>query len=101
MNQENLQSVLNAPMKPNDAEASTIGEYLCNLLLALWEEGERFSGKRPFGNSGWEHDIKIALAENDLIGSVIDPYDNTVVDWDDVEAYKVIQDTIKLVFNKG
>ncbi len=38
-----------------------IREYLRALLLKLWEEGEGFSGKRPFGNSGWEYDLYSTL----------------------------------------
>lgn len=40
----------------------TVRDYLRTLLTTLWEEGEGFSGKRPFGNSGWEFDILIPLA---------------------------------------
>ena len=39
-------------MGVNDADAENIGEYLKALLSAVWHEGESFSGKRPFGNSG-------------------------------------------------
>jgi hypothetical protein len=35
----------------------SIREYLCELLTTLWNEGEGFSGKRPFGNSGWYLDL--------------------------------------------
>jgi hypothetical protein len=38
-----------------------IREYLRELLSRLWSEGESFSGKRPFGNSGWEYDLYVAL----------------------------------------
>jgi hypothetical protein len=46
----------------------TCREYLCALLEVLWDEGESFSGKRPFGNSGWDGDILDALADADCIG---------------------------------
>lgn len=65
-------AVLNAPMQPNDAGASTIREYLIALLSALWAEGEGFSGKRPFGNSGWEYDVYLALVNAGLIKGSID-----------------------------
>lgn len=42
------------PMQENDAGAKTVGEYLKILLLTLWDEEDCFSGKRPFGNSGWK-----------------------------------------------
>ena len=50
-------------MTKNDAKAKTVREYLKMLLERLWEEGEGFSGKRPFGNSGWEYDLYAALEE--------------------------------------
>lgn len=32
----------------------TIRDYLKALVATVWIEGEGFSGKRPFGNSGWQ-----------------------------------------------
>jgi hypothetical protein len=46
---------------------STIRQYLYALLSTLWEEGEGFSGKRPFGNSGWESDLYSALAKGGYV----------------------------------
>jgi len=43
-------------------DGRTIRDYFHSLLTTLWEEGEGFSGKRPFGNSGWEHDLYRPLA---------------------------------------
>jgi hypothetical protein len=62
--------VLDTPMEENDAGASTVGEYLVILLGMVWNEGESFSGKRPFGNSGWEHEIYEALKNVGLIKDV-------------------------------
>lgn len=45
----------------------TIRSYLELLLITLLKEGESFSGKRPFGNSGWEYDLYDALAKAGLI----------------------------------
>lgn len=47
----------------------TCREYLCTLLQTVWDEKEGFSGKRPFGTSGWEHDIYGALADAECITS--------------------------------
>ena len=41
----------------------TVRDYLRALLITLWEEQESFSGKRPFGNSGWEYEILLPLAK--------------------------------------
>jgi len=53
--------VLETPVGPNDAGAGTVREYLVALAEAVWDQGEGFSGKRPWGNSGWEHDLYHAL----------------------------------------
>lgn len=47
----------------NDAGAETVRDYLKALLAALWNEGEGFSGKRPLGNSGWEHELLVPLED--------------------------------------
>lgn len=41
--------------------------YLGKLLYDLWVNGESFSGKRPFGNSGWDYDIAYALCGAGLV----------------------------------
>jgi hypothetical protein len=56
------QTILDTPMQHNDARAETIGAYLVALAREVWRENEGFSGKRPFGNSDWEHEVYIALA---------------------------------------
>lgn len=45
-------NILDIPMEENDANASTIREYLKALLSHLWAEGEGFSGKRNEGKYG-------------------------------------------------
>ena len=35
-------------------ETLTVKDYLKTLLHTLWDEEDGFSGKRPFGNSGWQ-----------------------------------------------
>ena len=73
------QEVLDLRLPENDADALTIREYLVNLLGEVWNEGEGFSGKRPFGNSGWENDLLIPLAQAGLISGSLDE------EWDDWE----------------
>lgn len=48
-------------------EEVTLGEYLTLLLKTLLEEQEGFSGKRPFGNSGWMTDISIGLVKGGAV----------------------------------
>lgn len=68
----NIQDVLNCSMEDNDSGANTLRGYLIALLTTLWEEGEGFSGKRPFGNSGWESDIYKALIQGGFVIGKLD-----------------------------
>lgn len=66
-------NVLDAKMPlPNDADAITVRDYLGALLRELWCNDEGFSGKRPFGNSGWQNDLYRALVMAQLIKGEID-----------------------------
>ena len=64
--------ILNLPMGANDASAATVRDYLKKLLHALWIKEECFSGKRPFGNSGWKSDVNKVLISHGLIDGEID-----------------------------
>jgi hypothetical protein len=50
----------------------TIREYLVKLLWTLWNDGEGFSGKRPYGNSGWEFELYAALLKAQAIEGELD-----------------------------
>jgi hypothetical protein len=86
-------NILALPMPSyNDAEAKTIGEYLKKLLAEVWEREECFSGKRPFGNSGWKYEVYAAL----VIGKVVEGNEeNTPKNF--VEADKIIADAISAI----
>ena len=102
---EMAKDILSLPMESNDARAKTVGEYLCNLLLMVWEEKEGFSGKHPFGNSGWEYDLHFALVKGGAIkGEIYTEEDNgdewqELGDFDEEAADKVIRDAIRKIFN--
>jgi hypothetical protein len=64
--------VLALPMEENDAGQTTIHGYLVALVDGVWEEREGFSGKRPFGNSGWEWELYAALSHGGLIPGIFD-----------------------------
>jgi hypothetical protein len=72
MNEPTPQQILDIPMEDNDSGADSIRGYLVALLTAVWEEGEGFSGKRPFGNSSWEYDLYIALANAGQVTLTLD-----------------------------
>jgi hypothetical protein len=82
--------VLDLPMPDgNDAGAATIREYLIQLLTVLWRENEGFSGKRPFGNSGWDYDLYGPLIEAGLISGRLDE-DGFIEDVDDKAGDRLI-----------
>ena len=52
---------LDTRFKSDIGDSETIRQYLYQLLRSVWRENEEFSGKRPFGNSGWQYDVYKAL----------------------------------------
>lgn len=59
--------ILDLPMSTNDAGASTVREYLKILVYKVWGEEEQFSGKRPFGVTGWQNEVYRSLYRAGLI----------------------------------
>lgn len=87
--------ILALPMTSDDVpEAKTIREYLVCLLKELWRSGEGFSGKRPFGNSGWEYDMYIPLIKAKVVRGEING-DGYLEEVDSDAARKVITQAIK------
>lgn len=75
-------------------EVMSVRDYLKELLLTLWDEGDGFSGKRPWGNSGWYSDLAPALGNAGLLEVKYDE-EGYIEDYDD-EAYdQMIQAAIK------
>ncbi len=56
-------AALDVELHENDAGAPDVRSYLASLLETLLNEEEGFSGKRPFGNSGWIHDLRGPLQD--------------------------------------
>lgn len=51
----------------------TVKGYLKELLATLLEKEESFSGKRPFGNSGWLYDLARPLIAAGVVeGQIVD-----------------------------
>jgi len=55
MNTDQLKQALELRFDSDAGDNLTIRDYFYTLLTAVWNEGESFSGKRPFGNGGWEY----------------------------------------------
>ena len=77
-----IQEIFAIEFKSRDLNKTlTIKEYLKKLLRTLWQQGECFSSKRPFGNSDWEYELYIPLFEKGLIkGKLSDDGDIEKVD---------------------
>lgn len=58
----------------NQAGAVTVRDYLKAVLFQVWDKGEGFSGKRPFGNSGWEYDLYYVLVKAGYVNGYINQY---------------------------
>jgi hypothetical protein len=63
-------------------EEVSIRDYMRLLLTTLFKEGEGFSGKRPFGNSGWEYEIIGALIRAGAVSGYLDS-EGCVNDYDE------------------
>ena len=63
-------------------EELSIRDYMRRLLTVLFAEREGFSGKRPFGNSGWEYEIIEPLIRAGAITGSLDE-DGRVDDYDE------------------
>jgi hypothetical protein len=91
-------------MKPKDAlglkfycgdlrEELTVKQYLKKLLTTVWMEADGFSGKRPFGNSGWTYDIYACLIKNGAIDGKLDDCGYV----DDVDEYEADQYVAQII----
>jgi hypothetical protein len=85
--------VLAVSLPENDVDAATIRDYLIALLSTVWREEQDFSGKRAFGNSGWQYDVYTGLANAGLIEAKFDE-DGYLDDWDRVAADALVQKAI-------
>jgi len=74
-----------------------IRQYLGTLLLTLWSEGESFSGKSPFGDSGWEWDLYTPLVKNGFVTGTFDN-DGDIEDFSMYEADSLVSNLIRYIF---
>jgi len=80
------EELLELKTNPNANGEPTIREYLHLLLLAIWQEGEGFSGKRPFGDSGWEYDLYVPLIRHGIVDGTLDEEPDTPEDLDEDDS---------------
>lgn len=81
MNQVEADRILNLSIELEHLPTlGTIREYFVGLMMTLWQKGENFSGKRPFGSSCWEHDLYLPLIKGGLIEGTIDEEEGWIND---------------------
>jgi len=94
-NKMKTEDILELKFKCDDlGEVITIRGFLKALLYTLWDEEESFSGKRPFGNSGWTYTVYKVLIKNKAIEGELDE-DGYIDSMDEKEARGVILKCIK------
>jgi hypothetical protein len=77
----------------------TVRKYLSLLLHQIWIDSDSFSGKRPFGNSGWKCDIYDSLVNNGFIVGRLDE-DGSAVEFDRNEADLLVRGCISRMSRK-
>jgi hypothetical protein len=80
--------------------ADTVRDYLHKILRMVWQDGESFDGKRPFGNSSWEYELYSPLVKHGAIKGTFDEEYGDLDDFDESEANKAIFDAIDFLFLK-
>lgn len=71
---ERLEIALDYSFYDEDSDATSFADYLRKLLSTLWNEGEDFSGERPFGNSGWDWNLYRYLVLSGAVDGKLDEY---------------------------
>jgi len=88
--------ILDLPMDPlnNDAGASSVREYLIDLLTLIVEYGDE-AIKRPFGNSGWSYELYRPLAKAGLIEGEYDEEEGWIKRLDIPHGRRLLLEAIK------
>lgn len=66
-------------MVANDAGAATVEEYMISIAAVVWNDD---LVKRPFGNSGWQHEVYNSIARAGLIERTVAYQDEDYIDYD-------------------
>ena len=78
----------------------SIREYLAELLLTLWRQGESFSGKRPFCNSGWDWDLFVPLIKAGVVRGTLDEF-GYIAECDDERGHALVAEMIREMCGTG
>jgi hypothetical protein len=89
-----IKEALDLEFEDRDIGPTTIRGYMKELLAALLSQEESFSGKRPFGNSGWHGGIAFPLIKAGLLKGEIDE-DDYAHGYDDDEYEELLMDLVE------
>lgn len=93
-----LTEILDAHYSFEDCDAGCLRDYFFRLLERLWVEQEGFSGKRPFGNSGWDYDIYKCLVDKGYVLGIINEH-GELDNFDMSQANQLIEQLLLHVMN--
>lgn len=82
-------------------EELTVRHYLQLLMTTLWNEQEGFSGKRPFGNSGWDYDLYAPLIKAGFIKGTLDEDGYVETMGSEQKAHAFVSDLILYIFKES
>lgn len=94
---KSIEQISNIVFNHDEIGPTTIKGYLKTILLRLWNEGEGFSSKRPFGNSCWEFDLYLPLIKAGVVEGIID--ENGYLDELKPVNEKIANDLIREIIN--
>lgn len=96
MSDEAARRLLDLELPPNPSGATNVRGYLQALLQKLWTLEANFSGKRPFGYSGWQFDLYAPMIAAGLVSGTLDE-SGAVDSIDDQAADELVQAAIALL----
>lgn len=71
-----IAEALNVQFSSDAGDDLTVRQYFHALLTKVWNEEEGFNGKRPWGNSGWRHDVIFALVRAGFLEGSVGPFED-------------------------
>lgn len=85
----------------DDSDTTTFRELFHDLLFSVLAQGEGFSGKRPYGNSSWQHDLDRALVDMKVVkGKITRDEDGYIQDekYNEDECWAIIEQMLSACF---
>lgn len=89
---ERLRAAAGARVHTEGVKSMTVAEFLRRVLLDFWEDPD-FEARRPYGASGWRHDVRAALIRAGVVDGSFDEH-GYVDRCDETAADDVIKDLI-------